>query len=238
MDTVSVILVAGSFVAAVFNAAFSAGGALIILAVTSAVLPIGAVVPIHSTLLIGSTATRLLLFWGYIDWKIAGPFLVGSAFGAFLGARVYFELPDSFVATAIALLMLVAIWLPQLQWRPKIRHPWLIVGFLHSLLSALFAYGAILQSVILHTKLSRHQIVGTMGGCLTGMGVFKIAGYAVNGFDYRPFLTTISAAIVASIIGTWFGKKLVDRLSEKLFRLVFRLLISFTALRLIYVNVS
>lgn len=236
MDTVSLILVAGSFVAAVCNAAFSAGGALIILAVTTAVLPISAVVPIHSTLLIGSTATRLLLFWSYIDWKIAAPFLIGSGFGALLGAKIYFELPESLIATAIALLMLVAIWLPQLSWRPQIRHPWLIVGFLHSLLSALFAYGAILQSVILHTRLSRHQIVGTMGGCLTGMGVFKIAGYALNGFDYRPFLATISAAIVASIAGTWLGKKLVDRLSETLFRLVFRLLITITALRLIYVN--
>ena len=64
------------------------------------VLPIQAIVPIHSTLLIGSTATRVLFFWEHIDWKIAGPFLVGSLFGAMIGARVYVELPEAFVATA------------------------------------------------------------------------------------------------------------------------------------------
>lgn len=237
IDPVFVALVAGSFLASIANAAFSAGGALIILAVTSAVVPITAVVPIHSTLLIGSTTTRVLLFRQYIQWRIAGPFLAASAFGALLGSRLYFELPDRAIAVTIALLMLVAIWLPGVNWRPQIRHPWLIVGFVHSLLSTLFAYGAILQSIILHTGLDRRQIVGTVGGCLTGMAVFKISGYALNGFDYRPYLVTIAAAIAVSFVGTWIGKLLVDRISENAFRIAFRLLITVTAMRLIYVNV-
>ena len=236
IDPIFVALVTGSFVASIANAAFSAGGALIVLAVTSSVLPIAAVVPIHSTLLIGSTSTRVLLFWQYIQWRITAPFLVASAFGALLGSRLYFELPDRAIAVAIAALMLVAIWLPGISWQPKLRHPWLIVGFVHSLLSTLFAYGAILQSIILHTGLDRRQIVGTVGGCLTGMAVFKISGYALNGFDYRPYLLTIIAAIAVSFVGTWIGKLLVDKISESAFRVVFRLLITVTALRLLYVN--
>ena len=238
VDAVFVVLVAGSFVASVCNAAFSAGGALIILAITTTVLPISAVVPIHSTLLFGSTTTRVILFWQYIDWKIAGPFLLASGFGAYLGARLYFGLPDRFVALAIAGLMLIAIWLPGVSWRPKIRHPWLIVGFVHSFLSSAFAYGAILQSIILHTGLKRRQIIGTVGGCLTGMAIFKISSYMLNGFDYVPYLKVISAAIVVSFFGTWLGRKLVDRISEGAFRMVFRILITATALRLIYTNLQ
>lgn len=235
IDTVFAALVLGSFFAAVANAAFSAGGALIILAVTTAVLPISAVVPIHSTLLIGSTTTRALLFRDHIDWRIARSFLIASAFGALIGSRLYFDLPERIVAVSIAVLMLVAIWLPAISWRPKIRHPWYIVGFLHSLLSTLFAYGAILQSVMLHTGLDRRQITGTIGGCLTGMGIFKITGYWLNGFDYRPYLLTIAAGIAVAFVGTWLGRLLINRISERLFRLVFRLLITVTALRLIYV---
>lgn len=235
---VLVVLVAGSFIAAICNAAFSAGGALIILAVTSAVLPVTAVVPIHSTLLIGSTSTRVLLFRAHIDWAIARPFLIGSAIGVFLGARVYFELPPAIIGTAIAMLMLVAIWLPDVRWRPRIPEPWFVTGVIHSLLSTLFAYGALLQSVILHAKLDRHQIVGTVGGCLTGMGIFKISAYAINGFDYRPYLPAIGAAFVASIVGTWLGKQLIDRLSERAFRLALRVLITATALRLAYTSLS
>ena len=216
------------------NAVFSAGGALIILAITSTVLPIQAIVPIHSTLLIGSTATRVLFFWEHIDWRIAGPFLVGSLFGALIGARVYIELPEALIATAISALMLVALWLPQFTWRPRIRHPWAIVGFIHTLISTLFAYGALLHSVILHTDLKRQQVVGTMAGGLTGMGIFKIVGYVFYGFDYLPYLVTIAAAVAVSFLGTAVGKKLGSRLSEDKFRFIYRVLITITALRLLY----
>jgi len=236
-DTAFYVVVAGSFVAAFCNAAFSAGGALIILAVTSTVLPVTAIVPIHSTLLIGSTTSRAVFFWQYIDWKLAGPFLAGSILGAALGSRVYFALPETAIATAIAVIMLIAIWLPEIRWRPKLRHPWVLVGFFHTLFSTMFAYGAILHSVILHTNLNRRQIIGTMAGSLTGMGVFKISGYLLNGFDYRPFLHMIAASIVVAFLGTWAGKQVVDRISDRLFKTVFRALVTVTAIRLVYVTV-
>ena len=232
------VIVLGSFVAAVCNAAFANGGAMIILAVTSTVLPVSAVVPIHSTLLIGSTASRAIVFRQHIDWRIAAPFLVASLVAVALAARLYFALPESAIGIAIASLMLVAIWLPAISWRPRLRHPWALVGFLHSFLSTLFAYGAILHAVILHTKLGRRAIVGTMAACLTGMGVFKIAGYAWNGFDYAPYLATILLSIVAAFVGTWVGKLIIDRISEATFRLVFRVLVTLTALRLLYTTIA
>lgn len=236
VDSTFIAIIAGSFAASVANAMFSAGGALIVLAVTSTVLPIQAIVPIHSTLLIGSTATRIVFFWQYIDWKIVWPFIVGSLLGALIGARIYIELPEAIIATAIAILMLVALWLPGINWRPKIRHPWVIVGFIHTFISTLFAYGALLHSVILHTGLGRRQVVGTMAGALTGMGVFKIAGYAYYGFDYGPYLAMIGAAILMSFAGTAVGKWLGESLSESKFRLAYRILVTLTALRLMYVG--
>lgn len=236
LDATFYLIVAGSFLAALVNAAFSAGGALIILAVTSFVLPVSAIVPIHSTLLIGSTSTRTLLFWRDIDWKIAGPFLVGSVFAVAIGSRIYVQLPDTFIATALSAVMLIAIWLPEVRWRPKLRHPWVAVGFIHSLLSTLVAYGALLHAIILHTGLKKRQIVATMGASLTGMGLFKITGYALNGFDYVPYMQTISCAIAAAFLGTWVGRMVIDKISEQLFRAVFRALVTLTALRLLYVG--
>jgi len=238
IDTTFVIIVIGSFVAAVVNAAFSAGGALIILAITTTVLPVQAIVPIHSLLLIGSTTTRTYAFREFIDWKIIGSFLVGSLLGALIGAGLYVELPEVLIGSVISILMLVSVWMPKLDWAPRIRHPWVIVGFLHTLFSTLFAFGAVLHSVVLHTNLSRHQILGTMAGCLTGMGVFKIAGYVYYGFDYSPYLFIIVAAIVVSIIGTWVGKLLVDKISEDKFRIGFRVLITVIALRLLYSSLA
>ncbi len=237
-DWVFVVLVAGSFFAAAFNAAFSIGGAMIILATTTAVLPITAIVPLHSGLLIGSTFGRVWMFWRFIDWKIVKPFLLGSVVGTALGARIYFAIPESAIAVAIAIVMLVAIWWPKVTWRPKLKHPWAIVGFIHSFLSTLFAYGALLHAVILHTGLNRRQIVGTMAGCLSGMSIFKLVGYAWFGFDYSPYAVLIIVAVAASFAGTWLGKRLSEKLPEQGFRLVYRLLITVTALRLLYTAFS
>jgi uncharacterized membrane protein YfcA len=231
-------VIVGSFFAAVSNAAFSSGGAMIILAVTSSVMPVWAVVPIHSTLLIGSTASRALVFREHVEWPIAGPFLVGSAIAVALASRLYFELPEPAIAIAIASVMLVAIWLPAISWRPRLRHPWAVVGFVHSFLSTLFAYGALLHAVILHTGLERRQVVGTMAAALTGMSVFKILGYSLNGFDYRPFAATIALSVLAAFVGTWVGKQVIDRISEATFRFVFRALVTLTAIRLLYVTIA
>ena len=238
LDFAAFAVIIGSFFAAVSNSAFSSGGAMIILAVTSSVLPVWAVVPIHSTLLIGSTTSRALIFREHVEWRIAGPFLVGSAIAVALASRLYFELPETAIAIAIAIVMLVAIWLPAVSWRPRIRHPWAVVGFVHSFLSTLFAYGALLHAVILHTGLARRQVVGTMAVALTGMSVFKILGYSLNGFDYRPFATTIALAVLAAFAGTWVGKQVIDRISEATFRFVFRALVTLTAIRLLYVTIA
>jgi uncharacterized membrane protein YfcA len=237
-DVTTLAIVFGSFLAAVSNAAFSSGGAMIVLAVTSTVLPVAAVVPIHSTLLIGSTASRAVVFRDHVDWHIAGPFLVGSCIAVAIASRLYFELPERTIAVAIAIVMLIAIWLPAVRWRPRLRHPWAVVGFVHSFLSTLFAYGALLHAVILHTTLTRRQIVGTMAVALTGMSVFKITGYALNGFDYTPYLVTIALAVAAAFLGTWVGKLIIDRVSETTFRFVFRALVTLTAIRLLYVTIA
>jgi uncharacterized membrane protein YfcA len=238
VDVTLLAIVLGSFFAAVSNAAFSSGGAMIVLAVTSTVLPVAAVVPIHSTLLIGSTASRAVVFREHVDWSVAGPFLVGSLVAVAIASRLYFALPEKMIAIAIASVMLVAIWLPAVSWRPRFRHPWVIVGFVHSFLSTLFAYGALLHAVILHTKLTRRQIVGTMAVALTGMSVLKITGYTLNGFDYRPYFLTIALAVIAAFAGTWVGKAIIDRISETTFRFVFRALVTLTALRLLYMSIA
>ena len=228
------VIVLGSFLAAVCNAAFSNGGAMIILAITSTVLPVAAIVPIHSTLLIGSTTSRAIVFRQHIDWSLAGPFLAGSVIAVAIAARIYVELPETIIAAAIGVVMLIAIWLPDVGWRPRIRHPWAIVGFIHSFLSTLFAYGALLHAVILHTDLKRRQVVGTMAASLTGMGVFKIIGYSFHGFDYMPYLWIILFATLAAFVGTWVGKLLIEKISEAVFRSVFRLLVTVSALRMLY----
>jgi len=233
-SALSMAIVLGAFVASFLNAAFAFGGAMIMLAVSASVLPVASIVPMHSALMLGSLVARIALFWRHIYWPIVIPFVTGCLIGTVLGARIYVELPEYLIAVTLGSLMLVSVWLPEVTWRPKFRHPWFPVGIVHSFLSTVFAYGALLHPLILRTKLSKLQIIATLAGSLFAMGILKMTGYSMFGFDYRPFLPLIVAATLAGFIGTWAGKLITHRISEQLFRLVFKILMTLVALRILF----
>ena len=65
------------------------------LALLGSFMPISAVVPVHSALMLGTTVARAWLFREHIAWTITAPFVIGAAIGAPLGAKVYLTLPES-----------------------------------------------------------------------------------------------------------------------------------------------
>ena len=227
------IIVTGSFVASFVNAAFALGGAFIMLAIMTSVLPINAVIPMHTPLMFGSLISRTFLFWRYIHWPIVMPFSLGCVLGVFIGAHTYVNLPDWVIAVVIGLLML-SVWLPGIKLSGDIPKPFFLIGVIHSFMSTVFAYGGVFHAVILRTGLEKMQITATLGGSLFVMGLMKLAGYASIGFDYMPYIYVIVVAVIVSIFGTWLGKRVTHHISEQLFRLVFKLIMTLFGVRLLY----
>lgn len=204
------------------------------LAVSSSVLPVSAIVPLHTAFMFGSLLARIRYFWREIFWPIALPFMIGCLIGTSVGAKLYLNLPEFLIALVLGLLMLGSTWLPKPRIDVKIKHPFFIVGILHSLLSTLFAYGALLHPLIFRTSLNKTQITATLAGSLFAMGILKIAGYVTFGFDYLQYADLIIAATLSGFAGTWVGKHLHHRISEQLFRQVFKTLMTLFALRLLF----
>ena len=147
---------------------------------------------------------------------------------------MYLNLPESWIALAIGLLMLVSTWFPKVDFNVPLKHPFFAIGIVHSLLSTLFSFGAILHSVVLHTGLNRQQIIATIAASLVFMAIMKITGYTVFGFEYLPYTGLIVGATIAGFAGTWVGKHVTSNLSERWFRIIFRGLMTVLATRLLY----
>ncbi len=228
------IVVFGSFVAALVSAAFGLGGGPLMLALMGSFMPMAAVVPIQSALMLGTTSIRTWMFREHIAWSITTPFILGAAIGALLGAKAYLSLPESIVAAGMGALMLVSVWLPKIDWRPAIRHPFVWVGIGQAFISTLVGFGGILQTLLVHSHLNRYQMTATLGSCFAIMNVFKLSGFFILGFAFAPYLNIIAAALVAGFIGTWCGKQVTARLSEAQFRRGFQIVITIGALRLLY----
>ena len=46
----------------------------------------------------------------------------------------------------------------------------------------------------------------------------------------------IAAGLAVSFVGTWLDRMVIDRMSERFFRNAYRILVTATAIRLLYVN--
>lgn len=229
-----VVITLGSFVASFVNAAFATGGIYILIAASSSVLPLTAAVPLQSAFAFSSLLARLVYFRDHINWRIVGGFAIGAIVGVFFGARVFVSLQEATIASLLGSLLLVLIWVPTPDWKIPFKHPFVIVGVLHSFLGTLFGVGAILQPAIFKTRLLKLEITSTLAGCLIAMDIFKMIGYVSYGFDYLQFIPHILLATLAGFAGTWVGKRVTHLISEKTFRIVFKWLITLVALRLLY----
>lgn len=227
-------MVLTSFIAAAISGAFAIGGGFLMMGVCAAILPIAAVVPMHSALMLGTSLGRSYFFWKYVHWGITIPFILGCLIGAPAGTRVYVTLPETVIAVVVGVFMLGAVWFPPIGWRPRFRHPFFLVGVVHSFLSALFSFGGVMQPLMMRTRLDKMQVVATLAVSLLAMNVFKLGGYAAFGFDFRPYALLIALSVLAGVAGSGLGRRIVERLPEERFRLVFKLIMTVLALQLFY----
>ncbi len=204
------------------------------IAIISSILPISAMVPVHATMMIGMSLSRTWYFRKDIHWPIVIPFTIGALFGALSGTFLYVDLPEYFIAASVAVLMLLAVWVPDFELKREIPHPFFLIGLIHAFLSALFSFGGLFQPVMVRTKLTKLQITATLAAGLMSMNFFKISGYVLFGFDYSSYLPVILLAILVAFPGAKLGKALLHKISEKQFRAVFKIIMTVFAIRLLY----
>ena len=234
-EPAAILIVLGSFFSSFISAAFAVGGGFIMLAIVSSALPITAAVPLHSCMMLGLSLGRFWYFRREICLRIVAPFLLGAVIGVSVGGRVYFDLSEFLLSLVIGLLILAAVWMPrEVKWGVQFPVPFFWVGIAHAFLSTLFSFGGLYQPLMLRAALSKLQIVGTLAAGLLFMNVFKISAYSYYGFDYRPYLSVILAAVFAAVPGAYLGKKLLHHIPEDRFRLIFSLIMTCFALRLLY----
>lgn len=234
MEFSTIAIVLAGFTAAWVNAVFATGGVYIIIAACSLFLPLAVTVPLQPALAYASLLARVRYFWPHIQWPIVAAFTAGSLAGVYLGTRLFVQFSEFTLSLLLGLMMLLLVWLPPLRWRIPVRHPFFLIGALHSFISTLCSGASIMQTVILRTPLLKLQLTSTLASCFLAMETLRIIGYAAHGFDYGRYLTLIGLGSLAGVAGTWAGKRSTHRVSEKSFRLVFKSLMTLVGLRLLY----
>ena len=110
---------------------------------------------------VGSLVGRVAFFFGDIHWRIGLQFAAGAIVGVSLGAMLFSRLPDSVLSIALALIILVLVWLPPSNYIRGNKLPFVPIGIAHAFIGTVLGIGGLLQAFIIRTNLSKAAITGT-----------------------------------------------------------------------------
>ncbi len=230
------VLIVTAGLTSAMTAALGIGGGVLLLAVLSMLLPAAAVIPLHGLVQLGSNANRAAFTAAHIRWRVLYWFAPGVVLGAVLASLLLIELPPWLLQLSIAGFILLLCWGPAI---PKV-----VTGPVGTFIAAIGttfishfvgATGPLVASFIKQQQQGQRQaIVATFAAVMTLQHAPKALVYSGAGFVFNEWLGLALAMIIAGVLGTKLGLKVMYKTSDQRFTQVFNLILTLLALRLIW----
>jgi uncharacterized membrane protein YfcA len=223
--------------AATVSGAAGFGGALLLLPVLVYVVGAKAAVPVLTLAQLLGNLSRAGFGWKDIRWRPALVFSTGAVPASVVGSRLFVVLPPGMVQGLIGVFLLGVVALRHTPLgRRRMPEKWLVpagvvVGFLSAIAGSAGPLGAV---VFLNLQLPAHAYVATEAVTAVLMHLTKIivyGRYAAIDRAGRVGGLTLGGSM---ILGSWTGRKLIERLTEKRFSLLVEVLLIVAALSLIF----
>lgn len=221
--TLILLLFVGAVIAAAVSGAVGFGGALLLLPLLTRTVGPTVGVPLLTVAQLVGNLSRALFGVRSIAWRPALAFLVTAVPASVVGAYCFVELPRALVTRTIgaAILVLVVVrWRGWIDLAMSARHlagAGAAVGFLSGLVGSAGPLGA---AAFLSLDLPPVTYIATEATTAVAMHAVKLLVYG----HFVPFDGTAWRLAVllssAMVLGTWVGKKTVERLSVERFRIV------------------
>lgn len=232
----ALLLVAG-WLAATISGAVGFGGALLLLPVLVHVIGAKAAVPVLTVAQLLGNLSRAGFGWGEIRWRPVLLFSLGALPASLLGSRLFVAMSSVWVARLIGILLVAIVVLRHTRLgRGAIAEGLLpLAGAAVGLLSALAgSAGPLGAAVFLGLRLPATAYVATEAASAALMHLTKSLAY---GRYAALTLADLHRGLVlggAMVLGSWTGRKLVERLSEKRFGLLVEVLLIVAASSLVF----
>jgi uncharacterized membrane protein YfcA len=222
------IVVMCSFFTSALTAAFGLGGGLALLGIMGALFPPAAVIPVHGVAQLGANASRLALQWRSVAWPIVLWFALGSTVGAFVGARLFVEIPQNLLRALIGLFILATVWGPKPRGFSPGAKSYFATGAASAMLSMFVgATGPIAAAMVGVARLGKLETVATHAGAMTAQHALKSLAFGFVGFAYAEWAPLIGAVLAFGFLGAAAGTRLLRDMAEEKFRKGFAFVLTF-----------
>lgn len=224
------------FFTSIFGMLAGQGGGILLLAGLSMVLPPAATIPVHGVIQLCTGTARAVALRKYMLTRVFLPFVLGAAVGAAVGGQLFRLMPTAAVQAFLALFILYACWGPNLAGPSLSRAKFGLLGLFGSFLGMFVgAAGVLIAPFVKAASPDRRNHTATLSALMSTTHVFKLMVFGFFGFSFAPYLPLLAAMILFGLVGNHFGKLILDRMDEKLFTRIFQVVLTFLALRLLYI---
>jgi uncharacterized membrane protein YfcA len=231
-----VILSAAALGAATVSGFLGMAGGISLLAVMTAVMPAGGIIPIHGIVQLTSNSARTVAFLKHVSWRIAGVYCLPALVGVVIAANLWSGEKLEFFKPGIgAFILLFLLWRRR---KPKLRNiplwAYAPVGLCSGFLGIFVgATGPFIAPFFLRDDFQKEQVIATKAVCQAWSHFLKIPAFLSLGFPYRDHTGLISILLVCVILGTYLGKWLLSKVSNARFVLIYEAVLAVVAVYLI-----
>ncbi|MGY2849625.1 putative membrane protein YfcA [Bradyrhizobium sp. USDA 4509] len=202
---------------------FGMAGGLILIGVLLAIMPVPAAMALHAVTQMASNGWRAFLWRRHIVWRQLGYYAAGCVVALLAWSAIFFVPEKPVALLCLGVTPFLARALPmKLQPDPERPSHGLAYGLIcMSLMLLTGVTGPLLDTFFLGSKTNdRRGIVATKATAQVLAHGFKLAYFGglaagVSGLD--PML--LAYAVIASVLGTTFARRVLESLSDTQFRL-------------------
>lgn len=216
------IILAAALITSFISGIFGMAGGLIFMGVLAVLLPVSAAMVVHGSVQAVSNGWRALLWYRWINWRILGLYLIGSAAAAAVLFAFTIQLPKPWLFIVLGLVPAL-LWLPlrnlALDARKTSHAVFSGVG-VTGLNIVAGVSGPLLDVFYVTTNMDRRTVVATKAATQVIAHGFKIAYYIApalaGGALSQPLW--IAAAVPLAMLGTTLGAQVLKRMTDIQFR--------------------
>jgi uncharacterized membrane protein YfcA len=217
----ALLIAAVAFVAATLAAVTGFGGAAVLLPVLVFAFGTRQAIPILTVAQLIGNGSRVWFNRRELDWRVVGWFTLGAVPMALLGGFLFATAPLTALTRILGVfLIVVVLWRHVRPTNPR-KFPvqsFAAIGAGASFLSALLgSVGPIMAPFFLAYGLVKNAYIGTEALSTVVMHVSKLVAYKEAAVLPASAIMTGLALGPVMIVGSFLGKRIVDRLPEKVF---------------------
>lgn len=234
-------LFVASWLAATVSGAAGFGGALILLPLLVNTVGPKAAVPLLTIAQLLGNLSRVWFGRQEISWKPVGYFVLGAIPFSIIGARLFVKLPNDIILIGIGFLLIGIVIMKRLiNNNIEVATKWFIpagalVGFLSAVVGSAGPLGA---AIFLGLNLPPVSYVASEAVTAVSMHVTKIVVYKKYTLIGQGELIQGAFLGVAMILGSWTGKKIIEKIPRETFRIFVEVLLLLSAVQLIFLNIK